>query len=345
MPITTSEMNGSKAKRPAISERTRQAENKKNVGEILWALEPFETNAEIMRPLASLLELWSRSGGNRISPVSVVGPMDINWAVNIPRKLRGVFERAALDSAAPMLDKFSVKNALDARIIIQASSSQSASIATLIELASIENADLIAVNTHGRKGLDRLFFGSFAEGLIVSSTVPVLTVNPKTEIPSAVSTILVPTDFTEESRSVFKKVLNWAVQFSARVVLLNRFSVPLPPFAYTEYGGMLDAQLVGQIFDHAEKARKQQARRGKAMAEKLGVKCQIIIDRDGDDLEHLILKNARHESADLIAMVSYRSSFGRALLGSTARGVLLGAACPVIVVHAARKHYSKTRLN
>jgi nucleotide-binding universal stress UspA family protein len=44
---------------------------------------------------------------------------------------------------------------------------------------AIENCiDLIIMGTHGRKGLDRLFFGSVAEKVVKMSPVPVLTVNP-----------------------------------------------------------------------------------------------------------------------------------------------------------------------
>ena len=42
-----------------------------------------------------------------------------------------------------------------------------------------ENGDsLIIMGTHGRKGLDRVVFGSVAENVLRSSPVPVLTVNP-----------------------------------------------------------------------------------------------------------------------------------------------------------------------
>jgi len=40
--------------------------------------------------------------------------------------------------------------------------------------------DLIVMGTHGRKGLDRLFFGSVAEKVVKLSPVPVLTINPYT---------------------------------------------------------------------------------------------------------------------------------------------------------------------
>jgi nucleotide-binding universal stress UspA family protein len=41
-----------------------------------------------------------------------------------------------------------------------------------------EGIDLIIMGTHGRKGLDKVIFGSVAERVVQSSPVPVLLINP-----------------------------------------------------------------------------------------------------------------------------------------------------------------------
>jgi nucleotide-binding universal stress UspA family protein len=48
----------------------------------------------------------------------------------------------------------------------------------VIEAAKKEGADLIIIGTHGRKGLDKILFGSVAEGVIKNSPIPVLSLNP-----------------------------------------------------------------------------------------------------------------------------------------------------------------------
>ena len=40
-------------------------------------------------------------------------------------------------------------------------------------------ADMIIMGTHGRKGIDRILFGSVAEKIVKSSTIPVMTVRPQ----------------------------------------------------------------------------------------------------------------------------------------------------------------------
>lgn len=49
---------------------------------------------------------------------------------------------------------------------------------TIISVAVGESAGLIVMGTHGRKGFNRLVFGSVAEKVIKTSPVPVLTIRP-----------------------------------------------------------------------------------------------------------------------------------------------------------------------
>jgi len=44
-------------------------------------------------------------------------------------------------------------------------------------------ADLIVMGTHGRKGIDRILFGSVAEKVVTQSNIPVITIRP--ECPTA----------------------------------------------------------------------------------------------------------------------------------------------------------------
>jgi nucleotide-binding universal stress UspA family protein len=48
----------------------------------------------------------------------------------------------------------------------------------IINFAQKEGFDLILMGTHGRKGLDKIVFGSVAEKVVKSAPCPVLTVNP-----------------------------------------------------------------------------------------------------------------------------------------------------------------------
>ena len=45
-------------------------------------------------------------------------------------------------------------------------------------IAAKEDADMIVMGTHGRKGIDRILFGSVAERVVKNSHLPVLTIRP-----------------------------------------------------------------------------------------------------------------------------------------------------------------------
>lgn len=49
----------------------------------------------------------------------------------------------------------------------------------VLSLAEDEEADLLVMGTHGRKGIDRILFGSVAERVVKSARCPVLTVRPE----------------------------------------------------------------------------------------------------------------------------------------------------------------------
>ncbi len=48
----------------------------------------------------------------------------------------------------------------------------------IINFAQKEGFDLILMGTHGRKGLDKVIFGSVAERVVKGAPCPVLTINP-----------------------------------------------------------------------------------------------------------------------------------------------------------------------
>jgi nucleotide-binding universal stress UspA family protein len=48
----------------------------------------------------------------------------------------------------------------------------------ILEAVTKDQVDLVVMGTHGRKGLERVLFGSVADRVVKMCTVPVLTVNP-----------------------------------------------------------------------------------------------------------------------------------------------------------------------
>ena len=49
----------------------------------------------------------------------------------------------------------------------------------ILNRAREEHADMIVMGTHGRKGIDRILFGSVAEKVVKNADMPVLTIRPQ----------------------------------------------------------------------------------------------------------------------------------------------------------------------
>lgn len=49
----------------------------------------------------------------------------------------------------------------------------------IVEIAKERDVDMIVMGTHGRAGLDRLFFGSVANEVVRSAKCPVMTIRPE----------------------------------------------------------------------------------------------------------------------------------------------------------------------
>ncbi|MDR2489557.1 MAG: universal stress protein [Desulfovibrio sp.] len=49
----------------------------------------------------------------------------------------------------------------------------------ILGVAERVGADVVIMGTHGRKGIDRILFGSVAEKVVKNSVVPVMTVRPR----------------------------------------------------------------------------------------------------------------------------------------------------------------------
>ena len=67
------------------------------------------------------------------------------------------------------------KKGIDAGIIVE----QGGAVETIISVAQRENADLIAIASHGRSGLSRVFYGSVAAGIMQKIDRPMLIIRTR----------------------------------------------------------------------------------------------------------------------------------------------------------------------
>lgn len=149
-------------------------------------------------------------------------------------------------------------------------------------------------------------------------------------------TILVPIDFSEISPGILNQATAMAQAFEAHLVLLH---VITPPVIMTAYG-LSASEIDVQIQQTTDRAR-----------EELDIQVETLRQQDLDASGQLqqggtvdsILESARQIAADCIILGSHgHGAVYNLLVGSTARGVLRQAACPVLIVpHTKRNGASR----
>lgn len=88
-----------------------------------------------------------------------------------------------------------------------------------------QRIDLAVIATHGRTGLKHFLMGSLAEQLLHTLTCPILTVGPHLNSRfgdwKEIKTILYPTDFSPESKTVFPYVAALAAEYQSTIMVLH----------------------------------------------------------------------------------------------------------------------------
>jgi nucleotide-binding universal stress UspA family protein len=178
----------------------------------------------------------------------------------------------------------------------------------IVNAATREEADLVAMSTHGRSGLDRLRFGSVAEGVVRRAPVPVLLVRgPGAWDRGGIERILVPLDRSAASETVLPIVACLAGPFDFAVHLLHVIEIVLDDRDAEAYLARVAATL-----------------------EARGLRVSATV-RAGLPAEIIPAVRAETDSG-LIAMSTHgRTGLDRLLVGSVAERVLRSVSVPVLL--------------
>lgn len=185
-----------------------------------------------------------------------------------------------------------------------------------------KNINLVVAGTHGLTGFKHHVLGSVAEELVRNLNCPVLTVGPRiakrVETATAIDNILFPTDFSEESLSVFPYLASLANEYRSRITVLHVLPI--------ETANNPDAPAL------AEPLRRQME---KALAHQLSPRGTAEFVVKSGDPEETILEEARRRNADLIGLgVRGATDIARHFRETVAYRILAEAECPVLTHHA-----------
>ncbi len=197
----------------------------------------------------------------------------------------------------------------------------------LIEYANDQKADLLAVGSHGRGALKRLFLGSVAIRLMQSSSCPVLIVksNKAESIRDPIDRILVPIDLSEISRSALREARAIASGYHAHMDVLHVVEPYSLPVSLTGIRNIRD--LVPTILSDVENELRDLV----ASIEGSYVPHSIHVG-EGSAAEAIRQASVKFNS-DLIVMAKRGSTpLDRVAFGSTIERVTRTADVPVYVI-------------
>lgn len=199
----------------------------------------------------------------------------------------------------------------------------------IIKLVRERAADILVMGTHGFSGVRKAFFGSTLQGVLRRAHVPVLAV-PILDHREAgiqaplISTgpVLVPVDFSAESRAAARAAAGLAAALRLPLMLLHVIARPNPGSAGWEHGATHGDRTA--VADPATFMGELVA----SLGTDASVSTRIV---DGDPAEQ-IARLAREQRSALIVMSLGSSAMRRRKPGSIAYRVLCLAPVPVLAL-------------
>lgn len=201
----------------------------------------------------------------------------------------------------------------------------------ILRVALEQRADIVALATHGRSGLQRWLYGSVADAVLHRSPLPVLLVRPRGDGTAAIAPIqqiLVPLDGSEAAEAALPLAQHLATHLHVPLTLLQAVEAPVYTYLEPELGMGTDYQ---DIFNTVRTVTEQYLTR---MAEQLrasGVEVQAVAPIAFPTVA--IVQYSHDHPGTLTVMATHgRTGVGAALLGSVARRVVQEAGSPVLLV-------------
>lgn len=202
----------------------------------------------------------------------------------------------------------------------------------ILNYADDNDIDLIALGTHGRRGVKRLLLGSVAEEVVRHSDRAVLTVRghetEKDRGGPSIDQILVPVDFSQFSRQALRTARELAAVYDARIDALHVVEEKLHPAFYV--GGVKSIRDVAP--DIESKAQ-----------DRLDEFVEATLGPDVETATHVVLGKpapaissfVETHGIDLVSIATHgQSGLERFLLGSVTEKVVRHVGCPVLTLKA-----------
>jgi nucleotide-binding universal stress UspA family protein len=200
---------------------------------------------------------------------------------------------------------------------------------TILDYAQQSDVDLIAMSTHGRRGVRRMILGSVTEEVVQFSNLPVLTIvaGEPSAHPLRPDHILVPVDLSEHSKKAVAHAKHLAAAFGADLRLLH-VVVEMPVPVYYDGTGFPGLAFTSPVL---EKQAVEALECLYAEAEGPSVPVEFHLEH-GLAVEQILRFSSTHPT-DLMVLASHGlTGLSHLLMGSVAERLVRRASCPVFTV-------------
>lgn len=209
-------------------------------------------------------------------------------------------------------------------------------ILTFAEISS--DVQMMALGTHGRKGLKKLVLGSVAEEVLRNAKVPVMVLGPAAQEKQSTLKfeknfkVLLLTDLTESSAAATAFTADLCKDLNCPLSVLHSIGDQIMKTRTTLYGsGYVPFDIDKMFKEMADDARKKLDREIKTL-QRQGLSVTPLVSTKEEPIEKTFLSQVRQGYGLVVIGTHGRNRALSAFLGSTARKVIFNSPVPVFVV-------------
>lgn len=290
---------------------------------LVWAFNPFDVNRKLRQ--VALATVKAIAGPrDPVEAVYVASPLEIDLATafDVPIELRfTTYPKSLVEQALRKLGFARLR----ATVLTQNGLSLTSAVRALAAHAAREKADLTLVASHARKGVSRLFVGSFAETLVHLSKTDLLVFHETTRAAKrAPRNLLFAHDLSRDGDRGFEKALAYAKRWKCALHVIH---VPEPA-----YGIHFDDQNA-RVESYRSGVRKK-IQAIEARLKRSSVAGSVVVDMRWAPISELILSQAQRVHADVLLVFAKSGRLASLMGGSVTRQVLRASVAPVLVLKA-----------
>jgi nucleotide-binding universal stress UspA family protein len=198
----------------------------------------------------------------------------------------------------------------------------------IVDVAEAKKTDLIAIGTHGRKGLKKLFMGSVTSRVIAKSPCDVLVVKrPHRKPKGKYGSILVSYDGSNFGKTALNRACVLSKMDGSDLTVL---------YVIPQYEQMIEFFRTSLIEQNLLQDAQEIMNEAMSLASGHGISIKTVIE-EGDPTEKII-ETTKSIGSDLIVGGTHGwKGIDKAIMGSTMENLIVNVSCPVLVVRGGNR--------